>query len=523
VPPDLPGRTGARRAPALAASGYIAVYAVVQWVVAALNGFHPAVNDVIGMFAIARGVEWSDPATLHNGFFPIGLPALLASMPPPSWLSVGTTASIMFGAVALGATWVIAERLTTAWWAVLAVVALSADPTFATYVASAGPDVIALGIAMAGIACYVREATTGRDPRLWVVACSGLLVGAAGLFRYHVAVFSVALIVWSLAQGRRRSATTAAAVAGIAVGYSPQVIVNLLGGFGPLANSGAFTMYQSVVDINWLTTGSIDPAAYATPLTVITQHPFEFAAAYFQSVTSYAVPIALVATALLVRRRAGTGLVWVSLLAGVVGYAAVVSTGNSPRGALAVAPVAAVAVTALADRAFDLTRTVGPAWQRAVAVVTLTTALVVAPGVRTVAAGFSTRHAQEDERAAVERAVARYGIADSAAQILTNDLNLYLADLPGLVPDSFGGWTSISLNGTNAHTNVDVTSAQSFVCDAAARGIRVVLWQPGNVVPAMAEDLAAALSGAATVPGLRFIGAIDSYQASTIEPGFLCP
>ena len=61
-------------------------------------------------------------ATLHNGFFPIGLPALLASMPSASWLAVGTTASIMFGTVALGATWVIAERLTTAWWAVLAVV-----------------------------------------------------------------------------------------------------------------------------------------------------------------------------------------------------------------------------------------------------------------------------------------------------------------------------------------------------------------------------------------------------------------
>ena len=172
----------------------------------------------------------------------------------------------------------------------------------------------------------------------------------------------------------------------------------------------------------------------------------------------------------------------------------------APAPAQAVAPVAAVAVAALAHRAFDLTRTVGPAWQRAVAVVTLATALVVAPGVRTVADGFSTRHAQEDERAAVDGAVARYGIADSAAQILTNDLNVYVTDLPGLVPDSFGGWTSISLNGTNAHTNVDVTSARGFVCDAAARGIRVVLWQPGNVVPAMAEDLAAALAAGGVTP-----------------------
>lgn len=521
MPPDLRRGLGD---PRLVAGVFVLGYAVLQAVAAVVTGFHPAVNDTLGVFAIARGVDWSDPATLHNGFFPIGLPGLLALIPQSSWLAVGALTSLVFAVVTLGATWFAASRLASPWWALLAVVVVAVDPTFAAYAASPGPDVIALGLATAGVACYVGEATRlDTGARIWVVVAAGLLIGVAGLFRYHAALIGLGLLAWTLLQDRRRWVTFTAALAGIAVGYAPQVAVNLLGGFGPLANTGAFTMYQSVVDINWLATGSIDPAAYASPWTVVSQHPLEFLAAYADSAAGYAVAVAFVAVAVLVRRRPRTGRVLISLLVAVVGYAAVVSTGNSPRGVLAVLPIAAVAGAVVADRAFDLTRPVAPDWQRVVALVALASAIVVVPWTSTALAELVSRQAQERARAGVDEAVSQYGLAETAGQVLTNDFTLYFTEIPGIGPDTIGGWTSVSLNGDTAHRDVDVTSVPAFVCDAAARGVRLVLWSPGDVIPGMAEDLNAALTGATPVTGLRSLGAIGSYQATAVEPGFICP
>ncbi len=522
--PDLRRVVVDRRTPRVVAAVVIAAYAVVQGTAAWSVGFHPAVNDTLGVFAIARGIDWADPQTLHNGFFPIGLPAVLALLPTSSWLVVGAFISLGFAVVALAATWIGAARLATPWWAVLAVVVLCADPTFASYAASAGPDMIALGLAAAGVACYVAEATRGAAVRTWVVVTAGLLTGLAGVFRYHAIVLGLGLLAWTLVQRRRpRAALFGAAVGGLALGYAPQVVANALGGYGPFASTSAFTMYQSVVDINWLATGAIDPAAYASAWTVVSQHPLAFATAYAGSASAYVVPVVLVAIALLVRRRTGVGAVLVSLLVAAVGYAAVVSTGNSPRGVLLVLPLAAIAVAVIADRAFDLTRAVGPAWQRTIAIIVLAVAILVVPQVHSGLADLQSRTAQERERTTVDGAVARYGLAERADQVLTNDFGMYLTSIPGIGPDTIGGWTDVSLNGDTPHRDVDVSSARGFVCDAAARGIRLVVWSPGGTVPGMADDLAAALSGAASTTGLRDLGAIGSYRATAVEPGFVCP
>lgn len=522
--PDLTGAAGSTRLPRVVAAVYVVVYGALQLAAAISTAFHPAVNDALGIMAIARGIDWSDLGTLHNGFFPIGLPVVLALLPQGSWFALASLGSLAFALAALAATWIIAARLASAWWALLAVVAVSVDPTFAAYAASPGPDVIALGLATVGIAVYVTEAT-GRAPtvRWWVLACSGALLGFAGVFRYHAALVGVGLVAWCLLQQRQRLAAVSAAVAGIAVGYSPQVVANLLGGYGPLANDGGFTMYQSVVDINWLATGSIDRAAYASPLRVILDHPVPFAAAYADSATAYVVPVALAAIAVLVRRRRNAGTVLVSLLVAVVAYALVVSTGNSPRGVLAVVPITAVAIAVIADRAFALSRDVAPGWQRAVALIALAGAVVVVPQARTVLADLTTRQAQERERAAVDAAVVRYGGATSAQQVLTNDFNLYFTDLPGIGPDTLGGWTDISLNGDAPHRDVDLSSVRAFVCGASARGVRLVLWLPANAVPDMDEQLSGALTGATTVTGLRSVGTIGPYQATLVEPGYVCP
>ena len=65
---------------------------------------------------------------------------------------------------------------------------------------------------------------------------------------------------------RRRGPLALAAVGGLAIGFLPQVVVNLLGGFGPLESDSGFTMYQSVIDINWHATSAIDPGEYESAM-----------------------------------------------------------------------------------------------------------------------------------------------------------------------------------------------------------------------------------------------------------------
>jgi hypothetical protein len=482
------------------------------------------VNDVLGLVLMSDRIDWSRPETLHNGFFPFALPALFALLPPESALPVAGVLSALVGALALMSSYVITASLGFRRWALVAPVALSLSPLFFTYFASPGPDVIATGLATIGVAVYAREAATrAASPRVGILVASGLVIGVSGLFRYHTALLGIGLLTWAALRRSRRGPLVLAAVIGLALGFLPQVIVNLLGGFGPFASDSGFTMYQSVVDINWHATSAIDPSEYASAVTVITGQPLEFAGFYLESLQRFAVPVVLVAVAALLLRRESSGRVAFSLLAATVGYAVVVSTGNSPRGLLPVLPLAAVAVAVLAARTFALTRRFAPSWQRAWAIVAILVVAVALPALAEDVATADTRLGSERYRAATETGVAATGLVTDARQILTNDFNLYLTELPGTNPDKIGGWFNISLSGRSPHQDVDLSSIPAFYCDAQQRGIRLVLWSPGSV-PGLDPDLEAAFNGEWRTPLLRTGPPITGYISTILVPGaYQCP
>jgi 4-amino-4-deoxy-L-arabinose transferase-like glycosyltransferase len=501
----------------------VLAYTSAQVLLAVRSNFYLAVNDSLGLVLMADRIDWSQPETLHNGFFPFALPAILAVLPADVALPVTGLLSALFGALALTAAYAIASSLGCRGWAVVAPVVLSLSPLFFAYFASPGPDLIATGLATAGVAVYVREAARSAPPRVGFIVAAGLLFGVAGLFRYHAALLGIGLLCWTVLQPSRRWGLTIAAALGLALGFLPQVVVNLLGGFGPFESDSAFTMYQSVVDINWHATSAIDPRAYGSALDVITNQPFEFTARYLESLQRFAVPILVVAAAALVLRPNRMRPAAFSLLIGTVGYAVVVSTGNSPRGLLPVLPLAAVAVAILAARAFDLTRALLPSWQRACAIAVIIGVTVTLPAVSEDVVAVDTKLGSERYRAATEAGVVATGLVDDARQILTNDFNLYLTDIAGTNPDKIGGWFNISLSGREPHRDVDLSSVTGFYCDAQKRGIRVVLWSPGSV-PGLAPDLEAAFNGEWRTPLLRTGPPITGYTTTILVPGaYDCP
>jgi len=513
-----------RKWPTLAAGGYVLVYTAIQVWLAVRTSFHLAVNDFLGLVLIADNVDWSRPETLHNGFFPFALPAILALLPPGTELPVAGLISAAFGAITLLCTYAIASALGAREWALAAPVLLSLNPLFFAYFASPGPDVIATGLATAGLALYARaSARSSIDTRIGVAMASGLLFGFAGLFRYHAALLGVGLLTWAALRGSRRGTAVLAAGLGLLLGYLPQVVINLLGGFGPLESDSGFTMYQSVVDINWHATNAIDPQAYQSALGVITAQPFEFLNRYLASLSRFVLPIVVVALAVLVPRRRKRDVVMLSMLVSAVAYAVVVSTGNSPRGLLPVLPLAAVAIAVLSHGAFELTRDTAPAWQRVCAIVAVLGFVVALPNLSESATSAHDKLSAERARAAVEAGVIDSTDIDEAGQILTNDFNLYFTDVAGTNPEKIGGWFNISLNGREAHDDVDLSSVTGFYCDAQRRGVRMVLWSPGSV-PGLDPDLEAAFNGGWTTPLLRKAGTIAGYTATVVQPGrYACP
>ncbi len=492
--------------PRWAIAGYVLLYTAAQVAFAIRVSFHVAVNDALGLVLISDAVDWARPETLHNGFFPFALPALLSALPAGTTLPVAGMLSAGMGAVALVATYVVAARLAGAWWGFAAAVVLSLNPHIVAYFASPGPDVIAMALAMVGVALYVSESDRlPSEARLGLVFASGLLFGFAGLFRYHAALIGLGLLTWAALRHSRAGAYLAAAALGIVLGFLPQVVINVLGGFGPLESDSAFTIYQSVVPIDWRATSAIDPDAYASVLGVVTTYPFEFATSYLQSWGKFLTPIAVLAVAVVVHRPRRSRTVVFSLLVAAVGFAAVVSTGNSPRGLIPVLPLAAVGLAIIASRAFEASAGHAPAWQRGSAIAVVLAGLVVLPNLAEDAAVVQGRRAAEQVRESVESAVVASGVVDDARQILTNDFDLYLTELPGINPDKIGGWYNISLSGREPHTDVDLGSVTGFYCDARDRGIRMVLWSPGSV-PGMDPDLEAALTGTWRTPLLRSAG-----------------
>ena len=83
---------------------YLAAYGLVQLAFSIRTQFRPAENDFLGNLNIAHGIDWGDIASVHNGFFGVGLPVILTVIPDASVFQVAGLLSLAFGLVALIAT-----------------------------------------------------------------------------------------------------------------------------------------------------------------------------------------------------------------------------------------------------------------------------------------------------------------------------------------------------------------------------------------------------------------------------------
>lgn len=512
----------ARRLPLWLVTIYLAAYGLVQLAFSIRTQFRPAENDFLGNLNIAHGIDWGDIASVHNGFFGVGLPVILTVIPDASIFQVAGLLSWLSGMVALVATFFAATRLAGRWWGLAAVVLLSCNPLFFDYFASPGPDLIAIGLTTVGLAIYTNEALRENGHRPVMLVLVGIFFGVAGLFRVHALILAGGLLLWTLLQGNRRPRSLLLAVTGVAIGILPQVVINLMGGFGPLEADTGFYIYESSLGMDWYKTGSIPRELFVNPVQVILDHPRAFLASYVMAFTNYVIPIAtLGVAALLTKERAARNVV-IAMFASTVVFGLAVSAAASPRGPLPILPQAAIGMALVACWIFSSTGLGVLVWRR-VMVVLLLGAIVTLPQLKEIAFATAAKSQAAIDRAAIELRVREVGHVTNASQILTNDFFLYFTGIPGNVPDRIGGWENVSLNGREVHQDVSLASVPDFYCSALSKGIDTVLWLPwavSGVDPALDE----ALAGSSRDSLLVNAGTIGPYAVTELPTGgIVCP
>jgi hypothetical protein len=242
----------------VAAAAYLAVVLPHVW------SWDVATNvDFWHFTAIGLHLDPTRPETVGDGYYPVGLPAILRlaidrGVDP---LRVGQALSVLgglcllFGAMAL--TWDLSrERWPVAFTAAL----LLLHGTFLTYATQEGTDMPSAGLQLVSLACLWFALKPARERSgVYLAAAAGLAGGAAYLVRY-TALIPVAIgfgvLLASLPRTRRRGLVVLAAyVAGFLVASAPQTVSSLLAHHQPFYTIQAKNVWWYIYgEGNWLGT-----------------------------------------------------------------------------------------------------------------------------------------------------------------------------------------------------------------------------------------------------------------------------
>lgn len=480
-------------------------YAALQLLVLIASNFYAYLNDFWILKQLASRFEGTNPAALQDGFFGYLYPLILKAIPDVAALPAAGLLSLAAAMATIAFTYLAASNIVGSAWALVAAWIVAMQPVFFLYATVAGADALAVLPVAAGLWLLVARGThSNGKTATHIVFWAALLIAVGGTMRYHVLVLAVIPLVFGLRANDGRWRQGGAAVLGAAIGFAPQVVVNIAAGRSPLFTQQGFNVYRQAVGVDWQNTASLDPAAYTSVLTIVREHPQEFASAYLSALANFTWPLLVIAAAAaLASHTKWQRFMW-SAFAGAVVYALATSLAFSDRALIALTPIWAIAAATALGLGMRWTkcheghdqrqpRSLG-GWPAAV----LTSTLLAWGTLSWISAAESNiwgRVQMENARASYERALlATAPSLTSMDQVFTNDFDFYATTVPGSVPIHNGGLVQIGQKGTMMARQVDMSGVEAFLCSAFRAGIQAVVWNPGNTSGAAAgvADLLAA-------------------------------
>lgn len=470
---------------------YLALYIAFQGAVLVASNFYAYLNDFWFLNQLSERFTGTNIAALQDGFFGYLYPLLLKLIPQPVLLPAAAIVSLIAAAAIIALSYFTASRIVGPGWALVAAWIVSMQPDFFSYATVAGGDALAALAVATAIWLLASRAIPKSDgqqfdqPSAWIIFTAALLISVGGTIRYHVLMLASVPLAFALLQPRRRIGLAGMSIAGAAIGFLPQALVNIAAGKGPLFTQQGFNIYRQAVGVDWDTTDKLDPAAYESLFAVLRSHPQEFASGYLMAFANFTLPLLVLALAFVFAYRTHWRPFIGALAIGGTVYAITTALAFSGRTFIALAPpwgIAAAVSMGLAAtwlnglQADD--RHPRPALAGLPVGILATAALVwgTLGWVTTNEANAWDRLQLENARRATEEALLQVPGIDSMRQVFTNDFNFYTTRIPDYVPIHNGGLVQVSQPGTDMAKALDGSSVQAFLASGARHGIRAVVW-----------------------------------------------
>jgi hypothetical protein len=162
---------------------------------------------------------------------------------------------------------------------------LSLFPRLFIYLNVGGPDPASVAFFAFGALLLINQFFNSGKQSRPAFFCGGLLFGCAALFRYHVLVGGVSLLLCFTLIYWKSWRLLLVSLSGLCIAYSPQLVVNYITGHGPLETQfGLMNVYDLMYKISWYQTitlqlpHSVQELIAQNPLLFIRNYLLAFAA-----------------------------------------------------------------------------------------------------------------------------------------------------------------------------------------------------------------------------------------------------
>jgi hypothetical protein len=443
------------------------------------QGFYQHHNDFWDTYLAARRLAWQDPATWFNGQYPIAnILSVRAFMAAGNPVPPAIILNILFAGLTVFLIGRLSRDLLPAAWGAFAVMVLAVFPEFFRYANAGGGDPAAALLFTAGTAVLLREILNEPDRDRthmgrWILA--GLLMGWAGLFRYHAFVGGAlwAAAVFATLAGRRRAGLLLAI--GLCAGFAPQWIVNLLAGRGLFETGfGPMNVYHLMHGMNWQRVTDLSVTGSAAD--IIAADPVLFLKRYLVSFWSFKhiwiPPLMALALAQAPVRTPAHRRAFLALALWSTAYFVLFSATSSGRQGLLVLPFSMLALGYSLHVLWIQTgsRVSVP---RAILRTFLLAVCAALLALHVVRDGLWLRERGDMRAAAVaaEQTLIRAG-ASRAAAVFSTDYDLYFAGYPDLVPRTNGGAVRLGTDWYNAaFPELPADDLAAFAAASHAQGV----------------------------------------------------
>jgi hypothetical protein len=452
-------------------------YLLVNLSINSLWKFHQLHNDYWDLLFIAKNIDFSNPYSLFNPCIPIGYTSILHFVIKlGSEVTLPIIINLFFGTTTLFFSLLFYQKKLSRFGSIISTLLVGFFPLFFFYFNQGGADPGSVMFFSIGSFLIVEQLFLQNDKKkknIYLIA--GLLMGCGAIFRYHVLVGSAILLFTAFVFDIKNWKLILLSGIGVALSYSPQMIVNLLTNHGLLETKlGASNIYDLMYGINWYTISTEKISTHARE--IISTNYFLFFKRYTISFVKFFIQTGIIPLLVTItNRRSEVRKISLFITVFIVLYFGFFSATLSGRQVLLPLPLSMLSLGFLIDDIssrtfkdifrFRVYRILGIGFSSLVCI------SFFIKDISHINRNIKEYHFASD----VESYLMQIGCTN-AQQTYTTDYDFYFRNLPNYTGYFNGGWSRWGTYKYNeAFPEFSVVTLESFLNDCKRRNVNFLL------------------------------------------------